>query len=138
MSTLTLAADPVILHLEITDRHLIVELEDGRRLSVPLAWYPRLLDGTVIERQNWDLFGEGTAIEWPDLDEHIEIEGLLAGRRSGESQRSFDRWLAGRQGGSELTDDEKREIDRRIAEHDADRGDFLALEQLNASIQKKQ
>jgi putative addiction module component (TIGR02574 family) len=134
MSTLTLAADPVILHLEVTDSHLIVELEDGRRLSVPLAWYPRLLDGTVPERQNWDLFGEGTAMEWPDLDEHIEIEGLLAGRRSGESQRSFDRWLAGRQGGSELTDDEKQEIDRRIAEHEADPGNVLTLEELKASI----
>ena len=46
--------------------------------------------------KNWEIFGDGIAIEWADLDEHIELEGLLAGRKSGESQRSFDRWLASR------------------------------------------
>jgi Protein of unknown function (DUF2442) len=69
-------------------------LADGRQLSIPLAWYPRLLQGPIEERQNWEIFGDGIAIEWADLDEHIELEDLLAGRKSGESQRSFDRWLA--------------------------------------------
>jgi hypothetical protein len=96
MSTLTLEADPIASQVEVTDRHLIVELVDGRKLSVPLAWYPRLLHGTMTERQNWDLFGEGTAIEWVDLDEHIELEGLLAGRKSGESGRSLEKWLSQR------------------------------------------
>jgi hypothetical protein len=96
MTTLTLEADPIVLTLEITDTHLIAELTDGRKLSVPLAWYPRLLHGTVAERLNWELLGDGEAIEWADLDEHIELEGLLAGRKSGESQRSLDRWLAQR------------------------------------------
>jgi Protein of unknown function (DUF2442) len=96
MTTLTLEADPIVSAIEITDTHLIAELTDGRKLSVPLAWYPRLLHGTVTERLNWELLGDGEAIEWADLDEHIELEGLLAGRKSGESQRSVDRWLAQR------------------------------------------
>jgi hypothetical protein len=97
MTTLTLEADPVALTIVVTETHLIVDLADGRQLSVPLAWYPRLLQGTPQERENWEIFGDGIAIEWADLDEHIELEGLLAGRKSGESQRSFDRWLAARE-----------------------------------------
>jgi Protein of unknown function (DUF2442) len=96
MTTLTLEADPIASTIAITDTHLIAELTDGRQLSVPLAWYPRLLHGTVTERLNWELLGDGEAIEWADLDEHIELEGLLAGRKSGENGRSFDRWLAQR------------------------------------------
>jgi hypothetical protein len=56
--------------------------------------YPRLLHGSEKERQNWKLLGDGYAIEWPDLDEHIGVEGLLAGRRSGESEASLSRWLS--------------------------------------------
>ena len=93
---MTLEADPIALTIDVTETHLIVDLADGRQLSVPLAWYPRLLQGSLEERQNWEIFGDGIAIEWADLDEHIELEGLLAGRKSGESQRSFDRWLAAR------------------------------------------
>ncbi len=96
MTTLTLEADPIASTIEITDTHLIAELADGRTLSVPLAWYPRLQHGTIAERLNWEFLGDGAAIEWADLDEHIELEGLLAGRKSGESGRSFDRWLAQR------------------------------------------
>jgi hypothetical protein len=79
-----------------TDEALIVELADGRSLSVPLTWYPRLLHGSPAERQNWQLLGDGYAIEWPDLDEHIGLEGLLTGRSSGESHQSFTSWLASR------------------------------------------
>ncbi len=82
--------------IAVNETQLIVDLADGRQLSVPLAWYPRLLQGTAEERQNWEIFGDGMAIEWADLDEHIELEGLLAGRKSGESQRSIDRWLTAR------------------------------------------
>jgi len=63
---------------------------------VPLAWYPRLLHGTPAERDRWRLIGRGEGIHWPELDDDISVEGLLAGRPSGESQRSFARWLAGR------------------------------------------
>lgn len=96
MSTLMLETEPVAVHVTITGEKLIVELADGRGISVPLAWYPRLMQGSLQERQNWQLLGDGYAIEWLDLDEHIGIEGLLAGRRSGESQKSFERWLATR------------------------------------------
>jgi hypothetical protein len=96
MTTLVLEQDPVAVKVDLTADHLIVELADGRSLTVPLAWYPRLLHGSPAERQNWQLLGDGYAIEWPGLDEHIGVEGLLAGRRSGESQASFNRWLASR------------------------------------------
>ncbi len=96
MSTLTLETEPLAQSLELTADSLIVGLGDGRRLSVPLAWYPRLLHATTAERAKWQLLGDGYAIEWPDLDEHIGIEGLLAGRRSGESSASIQKWLSSR------------------------------------------
>lgn len=96
MTTLVLDHDPAAAGIEVTDRELVVALVDGRTLTIPLAWYPRLFHGTSLERRNWQLLGDGYAIEWPDLDEHIGIEGLLAGRRSGESPASIARWLAAR------------------------------------------
>ncbi|MGH7454140.1 MAG: DUF2442 domain-containing protein [bacterium] len=96
MSTLVLETDPAAVQVTITTEKLMVELADGRIIVVPLEWYPRLMYGTPEERQNWQLLGDGYAIEWPDLDEHIGIEGLLAGRRSGESQKSLERWLVSR------------------------------------------
>ena len=96
MSTLILEQEPLASRLELTSDDLIVELTDGRSLSVPLEWYPRLFHATETERRNWQLLGEGYAIEWPDLDEHIGLEGLLIGRRSGESAASLQRWLASR------------------------------------------
>jgi hypothetical protein len=96
MTTLVLEVDPLVVNVTIIDDRLTVDLADGRRLVVPLAWYPRLSHASPAERQNWQLLGDGYAIEWPDLDEHIGIEGLLAGRRSGESQKSLERWLAAR------------------------------------------
>lgn len=75
---------------------LVVDLEDGRTISVPLVWYPRLLSGTEQERQNWQLIGKGDGIHWLDLDEDISVENLLSGKPSGESQRSFKKWLEAR------------------------------------------
>ena len=75
---------------------LTVELEDGRVISAPLAWYPRLQHGRPSERRSWRLIGEGLGIHWPDLDEDIRIEHLLSGVRSGESARSLERWLESR------------------------------------------
>ena len=80
----------------VTEDTLTVELSDGRSISVPLAWYPRLVHGTPEERTNWRLIGQGTGIHWPALDEDISVENLLTGRASGESQRSLKRWLAQR------------------------------------------
>lgn len=98
MSTLVLEAEPTAVDVQVSDAWLTVELMDGRTLRVPLTWYPRLVYATALERTHWQLLGNGYAIEWPDLDEHIGVEGLLAGRRSGESTHSLDRWLQGRAG----------------------------------------
>ena len=80
----------------VTEDTLQVELSDGRTISVPLAWYPRLVHAGKEERERWELIGKGQGIHWPDLDEDISVEGLIAGRPSGESQRSFKRWLEAR------------------------------------------
>ena len=82
--------------VSVTGDVLCVHLSDGRRLVVPTVWYPRLAHGTARERGHWRLLGHGVGIHWPDLDEDISVEGLLAGRRSGESRQSLKRWLATR------------------------------------------
>ena len=78
---------------------LIVDLVDGRTIAAPLSWYPRLAHGSDAERSHWRFIGDGEGIHWPDLDEDISVEGLLAGRRSGETQASLKRWLASRRAG---------------------------------------
>ena len=84
---------PLVRRVECSHDMLTVELSDGRRLSVPLEWYPRLVNGTEAERQHWELIREGDGIHWPDLDEDLSVEGLLAGRRSVESAGSLQRWF---------------------------------------------
>lgn len=91
-----LETEPLAAQISVTDETLTVDLVDGRSLTVPLSWYPRLLHASQAERQNWQLLGDGYEIEWIDLDEHIGVEGLLAGRPSGESPHSLERWLATR------------------------------------------
>ena len=98
MTTSVPETDPVAERVEFTENRFTVHLADGRSVSIPVEWFPRLVRGTAAERANCRIIGEGYAIEWPDLDEHIGIEGLLAGRRSGESDRGLKRWLADRQG----------------------------------------
>ncbi len=78
---------------QVTDDTLSVDLSDGRMISVPVAWYPRLSHGTSEERDHWRLIGNGRGIHWSDLDEDISVENLLEGQPSGESQTSFKRWL---------------------------------------------
>lgn len=80
----------------VTDDFLEVDLVDGRSITAPLAWYPRLLHATVQERDNWRLIGDGVGIHWSELDEDLSVEGLLLGRPSAESQRSLRRWLESR------------------------------------------
>ncbi len=82
-----------ITQVTITDETLAVDLEDGRTIAVPIGWFPRLAYGTATERANFQLSGAGYGIHWPDLDEDIGVEGLLLGKKSGESQASFERWL---------------------------------------------
>lgn len=96
MTTLVLEREPIAVSVEVTDELLTVRLTDGRQIAVPLEWYPRLVHATVAERNNYELLGQGSAIGWPDLDEHLSVESIIAGRSSGESQRSFQRWLSSR------------------------------------------
>jgi hypothetical protein len=79
--------------VKVTHAVLQVELADGRVLTVPTVWYPRLAHGSHRERNRWQLIGGGVGIHWPELDEDISVEGLLAGRRSGETPQSLKRWL---------------------------------------------
>lgn len=89
-------AVPDAENVTITEDTLGVDLSDGRTISVPLAWFPRLVHATLEERNNWRLIGKGQGIHWEDIDEDISIEGLLAGNPSGESQASFKKWLSQR------------------------------------------
>ena len=82
--------------ISVTDDTLSVELSDGRTVAAPLAWYPRLANGTSPERENWRFIGGGHGIHWPELDEDVSVANLLAGQPSGESQESFQRWLESR------------------------------------------
>ena len=79
--------------VSVTDDTLTVELSDGRTISVPIEWYPRLVHGTLEEVSNWRIIGRGEGIRWEDLDEDISVEGLIIGNPSGETQSSFKKWL---------------------------------------------
>jgi hypothetical protein len=82
--------------VEVSDDTLSVELADGRTISAPLAWYPRLAHCTIEERAAWRLIGGGRGIHWPGVDEDVSVANLLAGQPSAESQSSFKHWLSGR------------------------------------------
>jgi hypothetical protein len=96
MSTLVLEREVFAQSVSFSEHAMTVALDDGRSLSVPLAWFPRLLHGSESERSRYELTGEGEGIHWPELDEDISVEGLLAGRPSTENARSLAKWLAGR------------------------------------------
>ena len=85
------------MQVTVTEDTLSVDLEDGRTISVPIGWFPRLVNGTPAERANSEISGAGLGIHWPDLDEDIGVEGLILGRKSTESPSSFERWLATRE-----------------------------------------
>lgn len=84
---------PYAVDVNSTEDTLTVDLSDGRTISVPLGWYPRLELASPKERANWRLIGKGQGIHWEDIDEDISVEGLLGGKPSGESQTAFKKWL---------------------------------------------
>lgn len=96
----TLVAEVRAKNVAVTDDDLVVDLSDGRSLTVPLAWFPRLQHGSLDERNNWRWIGDREGIHWPDLDEDISVENLVLGQPSGESQDSFRRWLEARKSGA--------------------------------------
>lgn len=87
---------PKVMDVTVTDDTLSVDLADGRTISVPLMWFPRLAYGMAQERANLEIAGAGYGIHWPELDEDIGVEGLLLGKQSLESEASFARWRAQR------------------------------------------
>ncbi len=93
MSTLETERDVFAQSVHFSEDSLTVRLDDGRALSVPLTWYPRLLHGSQAEREKYELIGDGEGIHWPGLDEDLSVEGLLAGRRSAESASSLGKWI---------------------------------------------
>ncbi len=106
-------AVPTVESVTLTNDTLTVELSDGRSLSVPLDWFPRLVHATQAERKRWRLIGRGRGIHWDLLDEDIGIDGLLAGRPSGESQTSFQKWLAARRSARTRRTTSRRGVTRR-------------------------
>ena len=107
MTSLTIELElPKATCIRATDDTLTAELADGRSISVPLTWYPRLFHATQEERNHWELIGDGQHIHWKDLDKDISVENLMAGQPSGESKRSFERWLTAKKEGRDLTLDE--------------------------------
>ena len=97
LSAVVTLALPKVVNVIINDDNLSVDLEDGRTISVPIGWYPRLVYGTPAERANFQISSAGYGIHWPDLDEDIGVEGLLFGKKSTESAASFKRWLQKRE-----------------------------------------
>jgi len=86
----------VATNVTVTEAALSVDLSDGRTITVPLSWYPRLDHATPTERAKWELIGAGHGIHWPDIDEDISVQALVAGKPSNESQVSLRRWLESR------------------------------------------
>ena len=93
MNTLTIEHECNAQDVTFLEDSFSVLLDDGRSITIPLAWFPRLFHATSQELGNYEMIGDGEGIHWPDLDEDISIEGIIAGRRSGESQKSFSKWL---------------------------------------------
>ena len=82
--------------VEVTENEIVISLVDGRKISAPILWYPRLLHGTVEERNHYELMGGGTGIHWPLLDEDLSVSGILRGNPSFESEDSLQSWLEAR------------------------------------------
>ena len=88
--------EPRARSVVVTEESLTVDLTDGRTIIVPLVWFPRLWHGTAEERSEFEIFGDGTYIHWPDLDEDLTVAGLLAGLPSSEAPQSVKKWLEAR------------------------------------------
>ncbi len=82
MSTLAVRADERVKNVCFTDETISVDLMDGRIITVPLAWYPKLMNATIEQRSNWEICGGGYGIHWDDIDEDLSTEGMLRGAPS--------------------------------------------------------
>ena len=107
----------IAIDLKVTENTLTVELKDGRTVSIPLGWYPRLAEGTVSERRRWKLIGPGIGIHWPALDEDISLDALLRGLASNESAASLQRWRVARRSPANKRMEPTRSSTRKRAAH---------------------
>ena len=98
MTSSTIEPPPAV-GVGVADDALTLRLADGRTVSAPLAWFPRLAHATADELAGWRLTGGGRGVHWPAMDEDISVAAVLAGRGSSESAASLSRWLAGRPAG---------------------------------------
>jgi len=96
LSAAVTVALPRVVDVRVTEDTLSMDLDDGRTISVPIGWYPRLAAGSPQEQSQFVVSSAGYAVHWPELDEDIGVEGLLFGKRSTESAASFERWLSQR------------------------------------------
>ncbi len=87
MSSSGPSVDPRAIDVAVDDDNLMVDLADGRRVTVPLAWFPRLLHASPEQRRNWRLIGDGQGIHWPDVDEDLSVSGLLRGTAAPETSK---------------------------------------------------
>lgn len=87
---------PRAASVRVTDEALEVDLMDGRTVTTPIEWYPRLMHATAAERGEYAIVGDGEGIHWPAIDEDLEVEAVVLGVRSHESQASLQRWLDAR------------------------------------------
>jgi hypothetical protein len=87
---------PLAVAVEAGERSLTFALSDGRTISIPLSWYPRLAEATLSELNHWRLIGKGEGVHWPDLDEDISVEAIVRGKPSGEAPASLQRWRSTR------------------------------------------
>jgi len=87
MTSSSPSVDPRAVDVASDDDNLTVDLADGRRVTVPLAWFPRLLHATPGQRRNWRLIGDGQGIHWPDVDEDLAVSGLLRGAAAPEASK---------------------------------------------------
>ncbi len=85
MTSSARSVDPRAVEVSVSENELVVVLADGRRIAVPLAWFPRLLAATQAEREKFELLGGGIGIHWPEIDEDVSVDGLLSGVRSPDS-----------------------------------------------------
>jgi hypothetical protein len=117
MTTLTEISISPAVNVSVTDKLLTVELSDGRKISVPTAWYPRLAHGTPAERRQWIISYSGEGLHWEALDEDISIKGLIAGLPSTENPAMIKKWMATRKNVYEIKQSKRSKV--AVAEHPA-------------------
>lgn len=89
MGILALEADERVKDVIVAEDTLSVSMMDGRIITVPLAWYPRLFNATAEQRNNWQISGGGYGIHWPDVDEDLSTEGLLRGAPAPQQKKHY-------------------------------------------------